>query len=60
MGTNPQMRGPMVHVTAESFRLQLGDGRSPPLAARFALDSASQVTGLLIPDVDPVPFARIP
>jgi CubicO group peptidase (beta-lactamase class C family) len=60
MGTNPELRGPMQHWNLDSYRIALGDGRSPPILAQFVLDPEGRVTELRIPDLDGTPFRRIP
>lgn len=60
MGSNPGLRGPLLHLTGESFRLALGDGRNPPVVAQFVLDSAGAVAGLRIAEVADGAFMRLP
>jgi hypothetical protein len=60
MGTNPALRGPMVHWNLDSYRIRLGDERSPAIVAQFILDPEGHVTELRIPDFDEAAFRRIP
>ncbi len=60
MGTNRELQGPMSHWHYDTFRAQLGDGRSDPEWVRFVLGPDGDVTELRFGRGEGMVFKRVP
>jgi CubicO group peptidase (beta-lactamase class C family) len=58
IGTNPELRGPLLHWHYDTFRAALGDGRSEPVLVTFQLGPDGMVQELRIPEFDERGFLR--
>lgn len=58
MGTTSELRGPLRHWNYDTFRAELGDGRSTPTLVQFLVDPAGRVSELRVPDFDAASFHR--
>jgi CubicO group peptidase (beta-lactamase class C family) len=59
MGSTTELRGPLRHWNYDTFRAELGDGRSAPGLVQFILDPSGSVAELRMPDVDKTGFLRV-
>jgi len=59
MGSATELRGPLRHWNYDTFRAELGDGRSAAWLVQFILDPAGSVAELRIPDIDKTGFLRV-
>jgi CubicO group peptidase (beta-lactamase class C family) len=58
MGTGAGLRGPLRHWHYDTFRAELGDGRSDPVLVLFVLGAEGDVQELRIPEFDERGFMR--
>ena len=58
MGAASELRGPIRHWNCDTFRAELGDGRSPPTLLQFIVDPGGLVTELRVPHFAAASFHR--